>query len=380
MRSHAVRGRWPGAARPAGRWLLGALVCLGGAPAPAAGQPEAAPPSRDPPTWRVQPAVHADLWFHALAVIGADEPGPLGLYSADYAQRIREVKRAAGVFPTMLDSLAPELRRAFLEDSALSVLHFAPLFFRTASPEQMLAALEAVGERKLDDRKRVGPAVASGVRRIAFDVQKGGSRRVLRTLVQAVRREWEVFYRSYVDSLHAAQAERYRAMQVVWDSVISPPLKPYLTERRLAAGVVMPSPGIGPEGRIVTGDPLAVRAGDNVASVMLPLFTDAPTPSAFALLKELCFPIVDDALRGVGADTALIKTPGDLENLRRTAAVRCGAVLLEFYAPTFAAGYRRAFLDAVGATESYTVRAFERVYALDAPTFERLREEIRRRR
>lgn len=372
----------PSSARPGVRWGVGLVflcaVSTGATKALAAqGQPA---PRTGELAWRFRPAAHADLWFHALAVIGADQPGPLGLYSADYAQRIREVKRELGIYPTALDSLAPELRQAFLDDEALGVLHFAPLFMPRAEPEGMLNALLAVAERKYDDRKLVGPGVAQGVRRIAFDVQKGGSRRTLKALVEATRREWELFYRVYWDSLHAREAPRYEAIQAVWDSVIVPPLTRYLTARRLIAGTVMPSPGLGPEGRIVADDPLAVGTAQNRAAVMMPVFTEAPEPSAFALLKELCFPIVDEAVRGLAADTARFGGRWAFDDMRRRAAVRCGALLLDFYAPTLAAKYRRAFLSAVGATESFTVSAFERVYALDADVFERIREEIRRGR
>jgi len=38
--------------------------------------------------WAFRPKATADLWYHALAVIAADQPGPLGMYSADYANHI----------------------------------------------------------------------------------------------------------------------------------------------------------------------------------------------------------------------------------------------------------------------------------------------------
>jgi hypothetical protein len=106
----------------------------------------------------------------------------------------------------------------------------------------------------------------------------------------------------------------------------------------------------------------------------MPLGTDAPEASVFAFLKELCFLLVDDRVLGGGALDEF-----ELEDLRRRAAVRCGSLILEFYAPTMAARYRRVFLDAVGAEESYTNEAFERVYFLAPEQFERLREAVRRR-
>ena len=89
---------------------------------------------------------------------------------------------------------------------------------------------------------------------------------------------------------------------------------------------------------------------------------------------RFCFLLVDERDLEDFADGAQ-----ELEDLQRTAAVRCGSLILQFYAPTLVAPYRRAFLDAVGATEGYTVAAFERVYALEPEVFDRLREQIRRR-
>ena len=136
---------------------------------------------------------------------------------------------------------------------------------------------------------------------------------------------------------------------------------------------MVPSPPVGPEGRIVDLD--EYEPTDQVVSVQLPLASDRPDATVFAFLKELCFMLLDD--RELDDDGSLNRA--ELEDLRRRAAVRCGALVLEFYAPTLAAPYRRAFLDAVGAEESYTVAAFERVYPLDREVYARLREQIRRR-
>ncbi len=93
----------------------------------------------------------------------------------------------------------------------------------------------------------------------------------------------------------------------------------------------------------------------------------------FAFLKELCFVLIDPQDLGM--------RPGSQEDedLRRRVAVRCGHLVLQFYAPTMTTQYRRVFLDAVGAEESSTLEAFYRVYHVDSEVAERLREEIRRR-
>lgn len=134
----------------------------------------------------------------------------------------------------------------------------------------------------------------------------------------------------------------------------------------------MPSPALGPEGRIVEIDQF--DPDDQVVAVQLPLMTQRPEAATFAFLKELCFLLIDARFRA-----SLSEDPAEREDLERTLAVRCGSLILDFYAPTQTARYRRVFLDAVGAEESATVGAFERVYALEPSLYDRLREQIRRR-
>jgi hypothetical protein len=325
------------------------------------------------PGWLVQTGPHIDLWFHGLAVVSADQPGPLGLYSADYASRIREIKRDKGVYPTKLDSLAPRLREDIARQRALDVIHFVPMYFDPqTSAEGMLDALDALAKRRIEETDLIQPDAATGVFRIAGAFTSGGSRRVLETLVEALENEWEVFYADYWDELNEVEAGRYDAVQSVWDSLFVPALGPYLERRKLTGGAVFLSPALGPEGRIVDlseGDPR-----DQQVVVQMPLSSSEPAPSVFAFLKELCFILVDP--RSLGASP---ENQEEFEDLRRRVAVRCGHLVLQFYAPTLASTYRRVFLDAVGAEESYTLEAFKRVYYVDPDVFERLRVQIRRR-
>jgi hypothetical protein len=136
--------------------------------------------------WLIKRAPQTDLWFHALAVVQADQPGPLGLYSADYARRIREAKQQLGVYPTVLDSLAPDFRTAFDRDSSLTTMHFVPLYFPRATAERMLGALRAVAKRKTEDSSAVGRDVRLGVAVLSRAFQKGSQRRLLESLVNAM--------------------------------------------------------------------------------------------------------------------------------------------------------------------------------------------------
>jgi hypothetical protein len=320
--------------------------------------------------WQVRPAAQFSLWFHALAVIAADQPGPLGLYSADYARYIRDFKQQLGVYPTVLDSVAPSLRADIGDGRDLEFLHFAPLYFPRAEPERMLAALRAVATRNFGNEATAGRDVGFGVAVVSQGAQDGRARRILQRLVDAAEQEWQAFYRQYWEDQEEQRSSESRAMQVMWDEEIAPGLADYLGRRRLTGGLVMPSPALGPEGRIIELQEYSPT--DQVVAVQQPLLSDGPGATVFAFLKELCFLLVDDQKLSP-ASLAV----DDREDLQRTAAVRCGALLLDFYAPQHAGRYRRAFLDAVGAEESATVAAFERVYYLDPAVSLKLRQQIR---
>ena len=226
--------------------------------------------------------------------------------------------------------------------------------------------------------------MATGMRQMVYTFDKGGERRLLRRLVEAISLEWDLFYRDYWDDGEAIRAEQYDAIQMMWDDLFAEKLAPYLEAHRLTGGLIVPSPALGPEGRIVELDDYDPR--DQIVSVQLPLNTVSPDATVFAFLKELCFLLIDDRklINFIAESAVTIRDLssgelGELEDLRRTAAVRCGAYIMEFYAPIHAASYRRVFLDAVGAEESSTVAAFERVYFLPTEIEEVVREQIRRR-
>ncbi len=324
--------------------------------------------------WHIRPGAHTNLWYHALAVIAADQPGPLGLYSAEYATHIREVKQQRGVYPTALDSLASRLREDIGDArGAMQTLHFVPLYFPNAEPESMLAALRAVSRRRANDEALSAPEVRFGAFVVAQSLEQGGDRGLLERLVDVMEQEWRVFYRDYWEEQRAEEEDKAAEMQEMWDTFIAPQLGSYLERRRIDAGLVMPSPALGPEGRIV--DIEEFQRGDQVVAVQEPLTVEGVDATIYAFLKELCFLIIDDRDL-VGGQSV---SDDGLEDLRRRAAVRCGAMLLGFYAPTLSARYRRVFLDAVGGEESSTVAAFERVYYLEPEVVQRLQNQIRGR-
>lgn len=359
-------------------WWLPALIAavaawvVAPASAAAQGRPGGLPPrpmDEAGPGWRVRASVQTNLWFHTLAVIAADQPGPLGLYSADYARYIRDLKQQLGVYPTALDSIAPDLRADIGDGRNLETLHFVPLYFPNAGAEEMLVAIrDATKGRNFS--MGGGRDVAFGMMVVGQVSQDGKTRRLLEKLADVAEKEWKVFYRQYWEEIRPQQDSLARAMEEMWETQLAPGLRDYLMRRELAGGLIMPSQALGPEGRIV--ELQEYDAGDQVVAVQEPLLAKGPEATMFAFLKELCFLLIDD--RSL-SDTTL--APQALEDLRRTAAVRCGATVLDFYAPQQAARYRRTFLDAVGAEESATVEAFERVYYLEPEVAARVHAQLR---
>ena len=118
-----------------------------------------------------------------------------------------------------------------------------------------------------------------------------------------------------------------------WDSAFAPRLAQYLIQERLQGGVIILSPSLGAEGRFFAGRP--ENPFDNVIAVWSPsAATDAPI---FAVVRELCFPLVSRAAQSV------VKVGDRAEYARRTslAAVRCGDSLMTRLVPEVVVGYRR---------------------------------------
>ncbi len=316
-----------------------------------------APAQRD---WTITAAAHADLWFHGLAVVGLQGFGPLPFYSAAYATETRAAKRAAGRFPTLLDSLAPELGAAFARDSAFEILHFVPLYFAAAEPAAMLDALAEVARGR--------PPPEPGARLVASVLRSASQRRALGSLVRALRAEWDGYFGAQWNARRADRERALAAATAEWRD-LEGALGGFLRTRRLDAGRALASAAVGPEGRVFRGDPADPE--DNQVVVWLPAGPDAGRIVVAALVRELCYPLVTATLeRTLGGSDRVAA-----ERVSSRAAVRCGALLLERHRPDLVAGYRAAFLGGVGesATDAAT---FERVFAVPPPLLAALRDEL----
>lgn len=308
----------------------------------------AAPLAAQRAHWVVTAAPAANLWYHALALSGAEGFGAFPLYDPGYAGTVVRVRRPRELPPTPLELSPPTLVPALAADSALELVHFLPLWFPAATPSELLD-LVAAPERSPAGRLLTGALPAPE------------SRRVLTGLAEALRREWRGGYPALLDAL--LPPTRVAEVTAAWAPVAAD-LAPYLEAHALGGGVVMLVPALGPDGRFFGGDP--ANPADNVVAVALG--PDEPaTAAVYRLVRELCYPVVRVTLAGR-------LEPADRvagERLSGAAAVRCGHTLLARYRPADVAGYDALWLGGA-ATAGDITRAFALPPAVETALSRRL--------
>lgn len=308
--------------------------------------------------WQLRSQAHLDLWYHGLAVIGYEGFGLLPLYDRDYASEIREIKQARGIGPTPLDTLARRLLREFDRDSVFELFHFVPLYFDHSSPESMLEALAAVARGR--------EPVDVGAKMVAAVITRSSSRKLLGEYVDALQTEWDVFFEAYWKDGAAERTRRLGAVQAIWDERLGPALHPFLARQNLTGGLAFPSPAVGAEGRIFVGVPRDQR--DNRVAMWLPRSPAEPEVVAFALVRELCYPLVSQVVAesGAGRGNRVVA-----ERLSSYGAVRCGSVLLERYIPDLVPAYQRTFMGAADEPEDSSAD-FTMVFPVDPELYQRI--------
>jgi hypothetical protein len=301
--------------------------------------------------WRFQSRAHVDLWFHGLAVVGYEGFGLLPLYDPGYADAVRSLKETRGVAPTPLDVAAPRLLEAFDRDSLFEVLHFVPLYFEHGTVESVLGALDAVALGQ--EPQALGAEIVVAV--ITGDAR----RQVLGEFVAALRAEWSLFFEAVWQEQTDARQVRLEEAQRFWGAVLEPSLAPFLARRGLGGGAVYASAALGAEGRVFAGAP--GNQLDNRAAGALPPPPVSDDVMAFALVREVCFPLVSQVVARSRAghwDRVVA------ERMSSIGAVRCGAALLDRHVPDQATPYRMAFLRAADVPEA-SPEDFAAVFPLD---------------
>ena len=296
----------------------------------------------DPTRWEVMGSAFADLWFGALTTIGYDGFGPVPLYAPEYAGAMEAWKTERGLSPTALDRAKNGLRAALVADESFEVLHFVPVYFAGATASEALTSLRALAALPRGNPAGVAPASRFGVAVVASVLTEPAQRAVLADLLEAVEDEWQAM--GALPPL-AAAPEQIDGVRELWNQGLAPQLADYLNARGLGAGRLVLTPAIGLEGRFFEGDPENPR--DNVVVVGLAQDAD-PATAVAALVRELCYPVVREAF---SAAAVRIDDRQQASRLSDRAATRCGAMLLERYAPDALTAYEATF--AVGSTETF---------------------------
>lgn len=367
-----------------GWWPVGgaiaALLVASLKPAPSLAQEPSGEPaaveeaSRPGDRWVVERGEAADLWFHTLAVTGTEQEGLLPLYSRAYVSRVRARKDSLGIYPTMLDGAAERIRRTVEFDDRLAFVHVLPLYFPGASVGDMLAALEAVARQRTGDRILSLPSVRFGTAVVDEVFADSRSREFLGELVRVMRNEYEVFFREFRAAVGEPTDPGAGGLRDRWSEQLARDLGDFFSRVGLRGGTIVPSPAIGAEGRVVQFDP--VGPGGRIVATGMSLDAPGEGTALNGVLKELCYAVVERAEIG---DRDMDRR--ELDELRTRAAVRCGAIVLQFYAPARLIGYRRQFVAAAApdAPRPSSAAAFESVFPLAADRLARLKAVIRGR-
>lgn len=309
------------------------------------------------PEWTVTTSAPADVWFHALAVVGFQGFGPLDFYDVRYAATVRDVKRHSGRPPSLLDRKARYFRDHFAADSAFEVLHFVPLHFLKSDVESMLATLAAAADGG-GQPHRDGQAQRAA-EAITRALGGGNRRKLLREFVEAVDDEWRGFLRDYSHAQAASRDARVALTRRRWNEDYAPSLWHTLASAGVSRGTVVLSPALGAEGRIF-------EAGDRtVVAVTLAASGSDADAEPQAIVRELCFPL----LRRAPPPLAFGRDRVTMERMNSARAVGCGAITIARVNASLRLPYEQRYLQAAGIrANDRAAPKFDEVFPVDDPT------------
>ncbi len=290
--------------------------------------------------WRFTAPDAAGAWFAALDTVRLEGAGALSFH------------RSAGrsTLP-----LAATLRA----DSRYDILLFAPLYFPSGSRIAFLEAVRSAATSEAATSPRARFLIAA-LRQALPDLHARASLASLADLAEAAR----------VVHVPAEQVDRWQSQ---WNARFAAALAPYLAAEHLDGGMVMVADALGPEGRLFAGVPDDRR--DNVVAVGTPLAADDIDGPLYALVRELCFPLVT---RAANASPDFGRDARVAAQRTSVAAVRCGADLLDRLLPVEAPAYRMHWQRAASAARSGTPTGFDLLFPPDPVLAPRLRTAIMR--
>lgn len=328
-------------------------------------------------TWEVANDEALDLWYHALALMGADNPGgeetfPLPTFREGYAGMIEAAKRDRGVYPTPLDTAAARIRadiEAAGGPEAVQNLSFLPLYL---PPPWTVIAAVTTWSRAEGDPAKAGTAAGSAiVTRINTLIEEEETRAAVGELAGLLETEAQLFYREYRVSRLQEIRTTVAAVRDTWRA-LREQLRTFLDYLQLEGGDLLLSPALGVEGRSLT-----TNAARPVVATQLPDAGDAEA-AVWGFLHELMYALVPEVIEEHVAPSEVEEI--GVQTLTTRAAVRAGEILLEARAPVRLEAYRAHFVRASGAdvsaAQARTHAALERAFPLPDRLEAGLREAI----
>jgi hypothetical protein len=299
--------------------------------------------------WEVRSSPAVDLWYYGLAAVGFSGPGSLSWYNPDFVATLRSERTSRGFGKSRLEEESGRFARAFRRDTVFEALHFLPLYYASDDASTLTASLRSLSTS--------GNALAP-----VFPT--AAERKTLAEFADALDAERPYVVQSRARAKLTSQV--IDKLDAQWKREFLPVIEQYLRDLGVRRGVLLISPALGSEGRIVRlGDEIIIAVGlGNPRSPAAPLY---------AAVRELCFPLVGH-VNGLTDGVTSRLTAIDVTN---RAAVRCGAMLLDISSATMGAEYRRLYLEA--SSDDWNVpRDFDARFPLTKAVEKSLRAELDR--
>jgi hypothetical protein len=345
--------RW----RRSGTLLLAALS-LAGCAIPMGGAPEGevvTPVSQQ--GWRFATREHVALWYHGLSmVLPPDDSMALPIYELAEQERALGAARRANAVPTPLQAVAQQLRGEFAGSSAYQQLQFLPLYFDDA--QSLFNAIKLWQQAEGNPQRAGSQRGAEAVALLSGMFETARQRRAVAEFAAALEQEASAYYSGYWSTRAEELRPLAEAARREW-AVLEDSLRPLFSYLDVQSGEALLTPGLGPEGRTITGRSF-VRVA--VGTPRIGSTADAAAAEVtFSMLHELMYGLVDEVIREHVAP-ARVREFGD-QVLQTRAAVRAGAMVLERRAPGRLAEYRAYYLRMARRTGTGDT-AFRNAFAL----------------
>ena len=315
---------------------LMATLALG---ACAGGQRSVAPlrPTASAVRWPVKTRSHVDLWLHGYALL-LEDTAQVPLFDRGYRERVTVAKNARDLY-TGFDSASRQLRTTLRARPGLEGAQFLALYF--GSWEELQQAMTYFLKAEGDPARAANREVQGIVAFLAQQFPRAEDREWARQFVAALERERVGFFHDWWLSESRRRASGLAAGDSLWQSVWRPRLQPFLNATQQQNGDVIPSVGLGGEGR-------AVPAGKQASqyAVHWPATADSAEALLFTFAHEAVGAVVQVAVND--HLTPAQQRAGAGARLGAIGLVRGGALLVARIDPALGERYARFYLAQAG--------------------------------